>query len=196
MDTLLFVHGLASSGAYKLADTLRILLKPARMLSPDFPIDPDLALLQLRQLCATEQPELIVGLSWGGFLTQQLRGQNKVLINPDFHISALLEGMPEEVRYLSPRQDGALSFQLTPAIRKRYEMLEQMQFEGIDVDEQARTLGFFATGDELVHCQDIFETHYPGRAVSYPGGHLPTFPETKRFIAPPILEFCQSFITP
>lgn len=192
METLLFVHGLASSGAYKLADTLRILLKPARMLSPDFPIDPDEALSILRNICREEQPELVAGLSWGGFLVQQLRGQKKVLINPDFQISRLLRTMQGEVKYLSPRQDGALSFLLTPTLCDRYETLEMRQFEGVSPDEQARTLGFFATEDELVHCQGIFEQYYPGRSMAYPGRHLPTFPEAKRFIAPQILHFCQS----
>ena len=44
---ILFVHGLASSGAYKLADMLRITLK-AEVVAPDVPIDPDEALGMLR----------------------------------------------------------------------------------------------------------------------------------------------------
>ena len=37
---LLFLHGLASSGAYKMASTLRILLR-CEVLAPDLPIEPD-----------------------------------------------------------------------------------------------------------------------------------------------------------
>lgn len=184
MNKLLFAHGLASSGAYKLADTLRILLKPDTLLSPDLPIDPDEALDLLKSLCRQEKPDLVVGLSWGGFLVQQLRGQRKALINPDFHISRLLRNMEGEVQYLSPRRDGATSFTITPALCERYSLLEEVQFQGIDQAEQALTLGFFASGDQLVHCGPLFEQKYPGQAITYPGGHLPTFPEVKKFIVP------------
>ena len=190
MDKILFVHGLASSGAYKLASTLRILLKPADVLSPDFPIEPELALSQLRAIVNQQAPELVVGLSWGGFLVQQLRGQRKVLINPDFSISSLLGTMTGEVPYLSPREDGALSFTVTPELCQRYRQLETFQFDGIDQKEKELTLGFVAREDELVHCQPLFEEHYPGRSISYPGGHLPTFPQVKQYILPHLLSFC------
>lgn len=190
MDKILFVHGLASSGAYKLASTLRILLKPADVLSPDFPIEPELALSQLRAIVNQQAPELVVGLSWGGFLVQQLRGQRKVLINPDFSISRLLGTMTGEVPYLSPREDGALSFTVTPDLCRRYRQLETFQFDGIDRKEKELTLGFFGRDDELVHCLPLFEEHYPGRGISYPGGHLPTFPQIKQYVLPHLLSFC------
>ena len=69
---ILFIHGLASSGAYKLADMLRINLK-ADVKAPDVPIDPDEALELLCSLCKAEQPDLVVGLSWGGFLVHRIR---------------------------------------------------------------------------------------------------------------------------
>ena len=177
MEKILFVHGLASSGAYKMASTLRILLKPATVLAPDFPIDPDEALAQLDKICNMERPNLVVGLSWGGFLVQQLRGgPKKVLINPDFAISRMLRTMVGEVEYLSPRADGSLSFLITQ--------------DGIDSVEQSRTLGFFAEGDRLVHCAPLFDKYYPGRGISFPGGHLPTYPEMKYAILPSLIAFC------
>lgn len=186
MEKLLFVHGLASSGSYKLGDILRILLKPVQLLSPDFPIDPDQALSQLRSLVDAERPDVVVGLSWGGFLVQQLRGQRRVVINPDFAISGMLETLVGEVKYLSPRQDGATSFTITPALCARYRELEASQFDGINKAEENLILGFFADHDQVVSCQDIFEAAYPRRSVSYPGTHLPTFPEVKAYIAPEI----------
>lgn len=190
MDKILFVHGLASSGAYKLSDTLRILLKGVTVIAPDVPIDPDEALALLGEICSRERPELVVGLSWGGFLTQQIRGVRKALINPDFAISRMLQGMVGEVKYLSPRKDGALSFTVTPKLCRRYQEMETLQFDGIDAAERERTLGFFAQEDELVHCQPLFEEHYPGRSIAYPGGHLPTFPEMKKSVLPALLAFC------
>ena len=180
---ILFVHGLASSGAYKLAEMLRICLK-ADVVAPDVPIDPDKALALLRGLCASEQPDLVLGLSWGGFLVQQLRGIRKALINPDLHVALLMRKMMGEVEYLSPRFDGARTFSITPAHCDRYESLETNQFAD---DDPSLTLGLFADNDELVHCYDEFAARYPARAKQYPGKHLPTFPEVKKSIAPALL---------
>jgi len=182
---ILFVHGLASSGAYKLAEILRITLK-AEVVAPDVPIDPTDALALLRTLCLTERPDLVVGLSWGGFLVQQLRGVRKALINPDLHVARLMRTMIGEVKYLSPRRDGALNFIITKELCDRYEALESVQYEN---DEPSLTLGLFADQDELVHCYDEFLSHYPDRALPYPGQHLPTFPEVKMFIAPALITF-------
>ena len=180
---ILFIHGLASSGAYKLADMLRINLK-ADVTAPDIPIDPDQALRLIRNLSETEQPDLVVGLSWGGFLVQQLREVRKALINPDLHVARLLRTHIGPLEYLSPRRDGATSFTITPELCDRYEVLEMGQFAD---DDPQFTLGLFATDDELVHCYEEFASRYPGRAKQYPGKHLPTFPEVKKFLAPALL---------
>ncbi|MBQ3723639.1 MAG: hypothetical protein II851_08025 [Bacteroidales bacterium] len=180
----LFIHGLASSGAYKTADTLRTLLRPCEVLSPDVPIEPEAALSMLRDLCETERPDLIVGLSLGGFWALQLRGFRKIVINPDLHPSRLLRTKIGEMNYLSPRRDGALSFQITEEICAGYEALEATEFEGLDADETALTDGLFASDDEMVRCGPEFAERYPGRAHPYPGTHLPTFPEIKRYLLP------------
>ena len=181
----LFIHGLASSGAYKMASTLRILLR-CEVLAPDVPIEPEEALALLKGLCAQERPDLVVGLSLGGFWAQKLRGFRKVLVNPDLHPSHLLRTKIGRVDYLSPRADGATSFLLTEEICQGYAALEQTQFEGLDAEEVALTRGCFATDDEMVRCGDLFGQHYPDRGVSYPGRHLPDYPETKAYILPVI----------
>lgn len=184
---ILFIHGLASSGAYKMASTLRILIKGSEVISPDVPIEPDEALDLLEGICRDEDPDLVVGLSLGGFWAQKLRGRRKILINPDFHISALLESMIGEVKYLSPRADGAEYFSITQGICDGYRKLEEGQFKDIGPEEAALTTGIFADKDEMVDCRPEFELHYPGRSHVYPGTHLPDYPHTKRYILPVIL---------
>lgn len=184
---ILFIHGLASSGAYKMASTLRILIKGSEVISPDVPIEPDEALDLLEGICRDEDPDLVVGLSLGGFWAQKLRGRRKILINPDFHISALLESMMGEVKYLSPRADGAEYFSITQGICDGYRKLEEGQFKDIGPEEAALTTGIFADRDEMVDCRPEFELHYPGRSHVYPGTHLPDYPQTKRYILPVIL---------
>jgi len=184
MMKVLFIHGLASSGAYKTANTLRTLLRPCEVIAPDVPIEATAALTLLWELCRTEQPDLVVGLSLGGFWAQKLRGFRKILINPDLHPSLLLRSKIGEMEYLSPRRDGATSFWITEEICQGYEALERDEFEGLSQEEIALTDGLFASDDELVRCGPEFERHYPGRAHPYPGTHLPTFPEIKRYLLP------------
>ena len=191
MLKILFIHGLASSGLYKMADMLRMLMKPCEVISPDIPIDPDEAMSLVNSILSKENPDLVVGMSMGGFITQKLRGRKKVIINPDFDIARLMKTMIGEVKYLSPRQDGATSFTITPEICAGWEKMEEGQFDSLDDNEIASTLGFFADKDEMVRCGDEFSLHYPGRGISYPGKHLPTYPQMKQWIVPGI----QSFIS-
>ena len=184
MKKILFIHGLASSGAYKTADTLRILLKPVEVIAPDVPIDPSEALWLLRSICAEQCPDLVVGLSLGGFWAQFLRGVPRIMINPDLHPSRLLSTKIGEMKYLSPRRDGAESFFIDESLCRSYEAIEADGYSGIDAHEVSIVRGMFADADELVHCRDEFETHYPGCAVDYPGTHLPTFPQIKKYLIP------------
>lgn len=183
---VLFAHGLASSGKYKMADSLRILLRPACVISPDLPLEPFAAVKLLRDICDIERPDLVVGLSLGGFMAQKLRGMRRLLVNPDFHPSRLLRTMIGENKYLSPREDGALTFTVTEEICNAYEFMEGTQFEGIDASELESVTGMFADSDELVHCGEEFSMYYPGRFLSYPGGHLPDYPQLKAHIVPVI----------
>lgn len=193
MLKILFIHGLASSGQYKMADMLRMLLKPCEVIAPDIPIDPVEAMSLVRSICEKENPDLIVGMSMGGFITQKLRGRKKVLVNPDFHIAGLMKTMIGEVKYLSPRKDGSLSFFITPEICDGWEKLEEGQFDDLSRSEIDKTIGFFADADEMVRCGDEFSAHYPGRGISYPGGHLPTYPQMKQWIVPSIISFLNDF---
>lgn len=167
-----------------MASSLRILLKPCEVIAPDVPIDPQEALKMLQTICEEQNPDLIVGLSLGGFWAQKLRGYRKILVNPDFHVSRLMHTMIGEVKYLSPREDGAEGFFITEEICKGYELLEESEFDALSAEEIALTQGMFATEDEMVRCGDEFEIYYPGQGISYPGKHLPTFPEIKKFLLP------------
>ena len=185
---VLFIHGLASSGAYKMASSLRILLKGSEVIAPDVPIDPSEALSLLEGICAEESPDLVVGLSLGGFWAQKLRGYRKLLVNPDLHPSRLLRSRIGVMEYLSPRRDGALSFEITEGICDGYEALEQTQFDNLDPGEIALTTGLFADWDEMVDCFDEFDSRYPRRGRRYPGTHLPNYPQIKEYFLPVILD--------
>jgi len=178
-----------------MADTLRILLRPCEVIAPDVPIEPGPALEMLRRICAEERPDLVVGLSLGGFWAQKLRGNRKLLVNPEFHVSNFLRGRLGEMEYLSPRRDGATSFIITPELCDEYEQIERTEFYGLvpgtpgydaasSAEEISLTTGAFATEDELVHCADEFSLYYPGRRYDYPGRHLPNYRENKEYLLP------------
>ena len=162
------------------------------MIAPDVPIDPDEALSMLRGICDESHPDLIVGHSMGGFWAQKLRGYRKILINPDFHISRLMRALRGEVKYLSARVDGEVSFTITDSLCDRYLEIEKTQFEGLDSGEILLTQAMFAEQDELVDCSAEFELHYPGRGIKYPGTHIPTHPELKKYLLPLLLSDVES----
>ena len=167
MYKILFIHGLASSGSYKMADMLR----PAGVVAPDLPIDPDRALSALTDIYSTEKPDLVVGLSWGGFLALRLNAERTVVINPDLDISVLLRQHIGPMEYLSPRHNGERSFLITEEICRKYEALETSA-----INPDRAVLGCFGEQDTLVHCADKFESIFPGRAFRYPGGSVPSRP--------------------
>lgn len=181
---ILFIHGLASSGAYKMATSLRILLKDSEVIAPDVPIKLQDAMALLEGISQKENPDLTIGLSWGGFLAQKLRGRRKMLVNPDLHISRLMRTKIGEQKYLSPRKDGAKTFIISEEICDEYAKAEETQYDGLTPEEMNITTGVFAQNDELVHCGPEFELHYPGRAYYYPGTHLPNYPDLKKYIIP------------
>ena len=185
---ILFLHGFASSGRYKMADQLRILLKPAEVLAPDIPAEPEEALRYVREVASEYGPDLVVGHSLGCFWAHQLRGVAKALVNPCFFISEHLRTLPRQMQYLSPREDGQRSFAITDAMCEGFARLEAAQFEGLTPGEILHTIAFFADADETVRQGDVFAARYGKPGISYPGGHLPGFPEMKKYIVPEILK--------
>jgi len=188
MIKVLFLHGLASSGAFKTAASLRKLLAPCEVIAPDIPIDPDQALEMLRDICLSQQPDLVVGLSLGGQWAQRLRFAPTVLINPGFRASQLMRTMIGEVTYLSPRANGDKTFIITEEICEKYEKIEAEQFEGITALDRARTRGMFAINDEITRCSDLFLAHYPSAAHFYQGNHLPNHKDLREHCLPLIRE--------
>ena len=180
---ILFLHGLASSGAYKMASMLGQTVRDAEVIAPDLPIDPDDASSLIESICSGENPDLIIGLSWGGFLALHLKGPHRIVaVNPDLHVSRLMRSMTGYKEYLSPRRNGEAGFYITPELCDRYEQMEKASLA------EGPVLGFFGLQDTLVNCSDEFESLYPGRCFRYEGGHLPTYPELKYRLLPILWE--------
>ena len=169
---ILYVHGFASSGQSGTVTRLRQVLPEAKVLAPDLPLHPSDALALLQNVCKEERPDLIVGTSMGGMYAEQLRGFDRILINPAFQIADTMQshGLTGKQQFFSPREDGVQEFYVDKPLVKEYRQATEQNFQGIDAEEQRRVFGLFGDEDPLVHTQELFEQHYP-QSVSFHGEH-------------------------
>lgn len=167
---ILYIHGLSSSGASDTAESLRYFLQDDTILSPDIPIDPEEALTMLQEMVEREGVDLVIGTSMGGMFAQKLRGCNKILVNPSFHVSQSMRSKLGINKFFSVRADGATQYEITEELCDRYEELERTQFEGITDAEREITLGLFGNADDIVNCEAEYKLHYT-RCEHFNGGH-------------------------
>lgn len=166
---ILYVHGFASSGQNGMVKTMRLLLPEATVIAPDLPVEPQEAMILLKDLCAREKPDLIVGASLGGLYTEQLHGYDRILVNPTFSPADTIlknNGLGRQ-EYHSPREDGQTSFLVNKALLEHYREVTAEAFKEIEAD---RVYGLFGKDDPIIHCFDDFAAHYP-QAIYFDGEH-------------------------
>ena len=166
---ILYVHGFASSGSSGTVGRLRLLIPHATVIAPDLPVDPHEALALLKDLCAKEQPDLIVGTSMGAMYTEQLAGFDRICVNPALHLADTIlknNGLGTQ-EFHNKRQDGQTSFMVTKALLEDYRAVSDGRFSVVEPD---RVYGLFGTRDTMVNCFDEFAAHYP-RTIRFDGEH-------------------------
>ena len=163
MKKILYIHGFASAGSTGTATQMRNHLYPkgVQVVSPDVPVSPAKAIVFLRNLVETEQPDLIVATSMGAMYAEQLKGLSRVLVNPSFHMARLLtfRGLGRR-EFRNKRQDGATEFKVDKQMIQEFQQVEKESFKGIDAHEKQLVWGLFGTQDKLVNCQQDFFKHY------------------------------------
>jgi predicted esterase YcpF (UPF0227 family) len=167
--TILYVHGFASSGASGTVGRLRLLLPQATVIAPDLPVDPHEAIALLKDICARENPDLIVGTSMGAMLTEQLAGHDRICVNPALHLADTIlknNGLGKQ-EFHNVRQDGQTSFMVTKALLEDYRAVSDNRFSVVEPD---RVYGLFGTRDTMVNCFDEFAAHYP-QSIHFDGEH-------------------------
>ena len=166
---ILYVHGFASSGASGTVGRLRLLLPQATVIAPDLPVDPHEALRLLKDICAAENPDLVVGTSMGGMFTEQLAGYDRICVNPALHLADTIlknNGLGKQ-EFHNIRQDGQTSFMVTKALLEDYRAVSDGRFSTMEPD---RVFGLFGTKDTMVNCFDEFAAHYP-KSIHFDGEH-------------------------
>lgn len=189
MDTILYIHGLSSSGASGTAKHLQSLLPDTHVIAPDLPIEPFEALELLHSFVATEHPELIIGTSMGGMFAQQLYNCKKILVNPAFHVSRIMWQQIGLCSFLNPRKDGATSYTITPELCNLYENMEANQFEGVTDQAIAETWALFGERDRLVNCRDEYLQYYRN-AKTFAGEHRLSFEDIRDVLVPLVKQMC------
>lgn len=174
----MYLHGLSSSGQSTTAQRLRRTLSKYEVISPDIPVQPEVAMTELQKLASQLRPDaIIVGTSMGGMFAQQFRGFDRILINPSFHTSRhLREKIGQRLPFHNPRLDGLKDFEVTEKLVRKYEKLESRQFDiksgikGHRPDSPDQVRAFFGTRDTVVNCKDEFLEHY-SNATDFDGEH-------------------------
>lgn len=144
----------------------------ARVIAPDLPVDPHEAIALLHQICETEKPDLIIGTSMGGMYTEQLRGFDRICINPALEIAETMKahGMTGTQQFQNPRQDCIQEFYVDKAMVKAYRDVSEQRFVGLTPEDERRVYGLFGDKDDLVDTMGIFCEHY-SQAINFHGEH-------------------------
>ena len=170
--TLLYCHGFGSSGQSGTVTRLRTVMPQTRVIAPDLPVEPHEALSLLHNICEQEKPDLIIGTSMGGMYTEQLRGFDRICINPALEIAETMKthGMTGTQQFQNPRLDGVQEFYVDKAMVKAYREVSEQRFEGLTPEDCRRVYGLFGDKDALVDTFDMFCEHYP-QATHFHGEH-------------------------
>ena len=170
--TVLYVHGFGSSGQSGTVTRLRTVMPNARVLAPDLPVEPNEAIALLHTICQEEKPDLIIGTSMGGMYTEQLRGFDRICINPALEIAETMKahGMTGTQQFQNPRLDGIQEFYVDKALVKAYKEISEQRFAGVTPEDKRRVYGLFGDKDDLVDTFDMFRERYP-KAAHFHGEH-------------------------
>ena len=170
--TLLYCHGFGSSGQSGTVTRLRTVMPQARVIAPDLPVDPHEAIALLHRICDEEHPDLIIGTSMGGMYAEQLRGFDRICVNPALEIAETMKahGMTGTQQFQNPRLDGVQEFYVDKALVKAYRDVSEQRFEGLTDDDRQHVWGLFGDRDDLVDTFDMFCQHYP-QATHFHGEH-------------------------
>ncbi|MDE6217960.1 MAG: hypothetical protein K2F64_03055, partial [Muribaculaceae bacterium] len=169
--TLLYIHGLASSGNSGTAKEIQHRLPKTRILAPDLPVDPQEAYEMLCRLIDEEKVDVMVGSSMGGMFANVINGTAKVLVNPSFHVSESMRKRIGRMSYFSQRKDGATEFEITHELCDAYAKLERNQFAFFHERETGETFALFGNEDDTVNCKDEYIKYFGDAYETFIGGH-------------------------
>lgn len=185
---LIYFHGFGSSGASGTVELLRKLLPDWEVVAPDIPVDPQEALPYLRELCETEQPDIVLGTSMGGMYAHQMHGFRRICVNPAVNMSTMSGVLKTgEHKFFNGRKDHAKTFRITRDIIQHHNQVERQQFKNLTKEDKEQVTGLFGINDPVVHTYDLFHKHYPD-CRRFEGEHQLNEKVIKKVVLPLIAE--------
>lgn len=169
--TLLYIHGLASSGNSGTAKEIQRRLPKTRVLSPDLPVNPQEAYNMLCKMIDEEDVDVMVGSSMGGMFANVINGVAKVLVNPSFHVSESMRKRIGTIPFFNERKDGATDFEITEELCDSYAKLERRQFAFFHERDTGETFALFGSDDDTVNCKDEYMKYFGDSYEMFTGGH-------------------------
>ncbi len=91
---------------------------------PELPVDPEKAMLKIKELCARIAPDLIVGYGTGCFFVHQLNGYDRLLVNPVWYPSTFI-----------PIDDGEEGL-YTQEVIDKFSKMETSQFDHVSKEKR------------------------------------------------------------
>ena len=167
---IMYVHGFLSSAASGTVKMLQELMPQTTIVADDIPVHPEEAMTFLRAMAERERPDLIIGTSMGGMMTEMLTGYDRVLVNPAFEMGDTMSNMTGRQEFQNPRKDGVQELMVNKGLIKEYKDITRQCFAQVTLEEQQRVYGLFGDNDPVVHTFDLFHAHYPN-AIRFHGEH-------------------------
>ena len=90
---IVYLHGLSSSGQSNTANKLRALFPDDNIIAPDLPVNPNEALNLITDILQklSVDDTIVIGSSMGAMFAHQQAPFRRLLINPAFHVSEMLQ---------------------------------------------------------------------------------------------------------
>lgn len=186
MKKVLYIHELSSSGQTRVVSWLRAALGGAvEVVAPDFSLALPRALDEIEEAIRALAPDLVLGVSLGGFQLICSEAPLRLVVNPALNISEVMRHHLGRWPWSFPRQDGETHFELSLDIVKPYERAEGQL--SLLLAEAEGFYALCASQDTIVQSYETLEELLPAGAVTYyEGGHYLSEQEIWEVVAPKI----------
>lgn len=160
---ILYLHGLGSGANSATASKLakHFINDNIEILAPELPIMPRDAFNFILELQKTEQPNIVIGTSLGGFYARYLHGPFKILVNPALLPTDIINAIGYGTyQFFSPRQSGEKSFIIDETFVDQLKEIADSQDGFIDDEALAETFALFGNNDTVISNYNIFKNIY------------------------------------
>lgn len=179
MINILYIHGYNSNKNSRTLTCLKKLLddKTYNVIGYTYDYDyPDKVLSDIKNQIISNNINIVIGSSLGGFITLKLRNIFKIVINPCCFPSYELPklGVPKN-------------------IADEYKRLEKSLWNNIDNEEREITFGIFGDHDELFSYKKIYESKY-NNVIDINDGHRISENNIKNVLVPLIKDITDLYL--